>query len=316
MRYHLEKYTNSLSRHECPMCHDKHSFTLYVDENGNALNKLCGRCNHESNCGYHYPPKQYFAEHPKENIVEHTISHKLYIHKNVKKQPCTIPYEYLKRSECRNNNLISFLDNVFPKDAHESSVIDKVIKQYHLGSTKDGAIIYWQIDLHGRVRTGKIIHYNLKTGHRIKNTGGINWVHSIMKKQGLLASEWKLDQCLFGEHLLAEEKGKIVALVEAEKTAIICAIIFPQYIWLATGGKSQLNYDKLRVLSGRTIIMFPDVDGYNEWVEKAHEMSFVKILVSDILEKNASEIDRTAKIDIADWIISELEKRHQNLKEL
>ncbi len=62
--YHLEKYQGRATRHECPNCHDTHSFTLYVDEAGDMLDEAVGRCNHVSSCGYHYTPKEYFTNHP------------------------------------------------------------------------------------------------------------------------------------------------------------------------------------------------------------------------------------------------------------
>ena len=36
---------------------------------------------------------------------------------------------------------------------------------------------------------------------------------------------------------------------------------------LATGEKSQFN-ERLKVLYVRDVVVFPDVDGYNEWCEK------------------------------------------------
>ena len=48
-------------------------------------------------------------------------------------------------------------------------------------------------------------------------------------------------RCLFGEHLLTRYPERIVALVEAEKTALIGAGFIPEYNWLATGGRSGVN---------------------------------------------------------------------------
>ena len=59
-----------------------------------------------------------------------------------------------------------------------------------------------------------------------------------MKKAGVLQESWTLTQCLFGEHLLKQYPKKVVALVESEKTAVICAGLMPRFLWLATGGKS------------------------------------------------------------------------------
>ena len=72
---------------------------------------------------------------------------------------------------------------------------------------------------------------------------------------------------MFGEHLLLEHPGMPIALVESEKTAVICSGLMHQYLWLATGGKSCIN-DRLLVLQGRKIIAFPDIDGFKEWTEK------------------------------------------------
>lgn len=99
-----------------------------------------------------------------------------------------------------------------------------------------------------------------------------------------MPEEWLLSQCLFGEHLLSLYPDKVVVLVESEKSAIIGSAIFPNYVWLATGGKSQMKEDKLRVLSGRTVLLFPDADGYTEWKQRAESMTYCKAIVSDLLE--------------------------------
>ncbi|SUP53142.1 Uncharacterised protein [Weeksella virosa] len=145
-------------------------------------------------------------------------------------------------------------------------------------------------------------------GHRIKGgqTSAVNWIHSILKKQRVLAEDWQLSQCLFGEHLLKTHPDKVVVLVESEKSAVIGSAIFPDYVWLATGGKSQMREEKLRVLSGRTVLLFPDADAYAEWKQRAESMYFCKVVVSDIIERNATPKQKEAHIDIADWIIFQI----------
>ena len=177
-----------------------------------------------------------------------------------------------------------------------------------MGATRDGAVIFWQIDRGGKVRTGKVIQYNPEDGHRIKNgqTSAVNWIHSILKRQRVLPEEWQLSQCLFGEHLLKSNPDNVVVLVESEKSAVIGSAIFPGYVWLATGGKSQMKEEKLRVLTGRTVLLFPDADGYAEWKQRAGDMNFCRAIVSDIIEKNATPKQKTAHIDIADWIICQI----------
>lgn len=64
----------------------------------------------------------------------------------------------------------------------------------------------------------------------------------------------------------------------------------------------------MKVLHGRTVLAFPDVDGFDYWKDKAKELESIgcNVLVSDILEKNATDQDRTNKIDLADWLIRDL----------
>lgn len=309
-QYHLQKYTGVGSRHECPQCHDKHSFAYYVDDEGNILDSTVGRCNHESACGYHYTPKQYFHDHP--TLMDKTIPSKSSLNRwnNGKssypsRPPQTdyIPLDYLQRSYSTDSSLFHFLCRLFPLDT-----LNKVWQEYHIGATRNKETIYWQLDSKGMIRTGKIMKYNEQTGHRVKDQFSVNWVHSKMKKQGLLPLTFHLSQCLFGEHLLAKYPEKDVALVEAEKTAIVCAAVFPQYVWVATGGKSNMNTTKMKVLQGRRVIAFPDVDGYMEWQEKAEQLRSegIRIDISDLLERNATDEERSAHIDIADWIIGQL----------
>ena len=177
--------------------------------------------------------------------------------------------------------------------------------EYRIGVTKAGDVIFFQIDVQGRCRTGKVMKYDRSTGHRIKDEatrGRITWIHSLMKYSGALPQDWQLTQCLFGEHLLPKHPRRAVALVESEKTAVICAGLMPQYVWLATGGKSQFN-ERLSVLQGRDVIAFPDVDGYELWCEKVKAFTGLNISVSGILQQNATAEDFAAHIDIADWLI-------------
>ena len=278
---YLEKYTGKASRHKCPKCGDAHSFAYYLDGNtGQVIDKNVGRCNHESGCGYHYTPKQFFIDNPVEKerfVVPVQIKPK----QQPKRETSYIPFQYVEKSVSYNSSFIYFLCGLFDRYSLESPTIEKLMQDYALGATKDGSIIYWQIDTKGKVRTGKVMKYDPHTGHRIKSGGGINWIHSIMKRQDLLPEDFNLVQCLFGEHLLRMYPDKVVALVESEKSALIASGVYPDYIWLATGGKSQLSIDKLKVLKGRTVIMFPDVDGFEYWSNKAKEVETIGCMLPD-----------------------------------
>ena len=109
------------------------------------------------------------------------------------------------------------------------------------------------------------------------------------------------------EHLLPQHQDKTIALVESEKTAIICSAMMPQYLWLATGGKSGLTSERLSSLKGRKIIVFPDIDAFKDWQQKIFTFPHLDIRISRLLEDNTTPADRAAHIDLADWILKYLE---------
>lgn len=301
--YRLQPYAGVQSRHTCPSCGRKRCFTLYIDENGLPLADYVGRCDHESSCAYHYTPADYYHDHPDQSRPQINACHFALKHKtHIPPTPCTIPWKFVEKSvrPRTHSTLTQYLSGIIDQET-----LEKTVNMYHLGVTKDRSVIFFQIDAEGRCRTGKIMKYNPKTGHRIKDESipsRITWVHSFLKSRGILPPSWQLTQCLFGEHLLLRYPDKKVALVESEKTAVICAALMPAYIWLATGGKTQLG-DKLKVLTGREVIAFPDVDGYAVWKERLSMIQGVDIKVSDYLERNATEQDRQDHIDIADLLL-------------
>ncbi len=321
-RYHLQKYAGISSRHTCPACERPRCFTLYIDDNGNILHPTVGRCDHESSCGYHRTPRQYFHDHPEHRhfvipskrsesrqstkSLEHQRKNLLhYRHARPDRASPGIIPQNLIPPPSRSNHLITYLKTMIP-----SSAIDRIIADYRLASTPDQAIIFLQIDQDNQCCTGKIMQYNPTTGHRIKDPdkpGRINWLHSILKRRKQLPPDWQLTQCLFGEHLLPQHQDKTVALVESEKTAIICAALMPQYLWLATGGKSGLTSERLNSLKRRKIIVFPDIDAFKDWQQKIFTFPHLDIRISRLLEDNATPADRAAHIDLADWILKYLE---------
>ena len=303
MIYSLKRYNGR--KDICPSCGQR-SFTPYVDEDGNILDVNVGRCDRESKCGYHYTPKQFFAEHPDMSIEDWRDSKPRHINLDItKKRLCTIPMEYIDRSVSSERD--SALQVFFKTHLSEAdaNLLDWSAEEYRVGVTKDGATIFPQIDMEGRCRTAKIMRYDSTTGHRLKGqAGAIDWIHCRMKKSGDLPQDWELTQCLFGEHLLIKHPEQPVAIVEAEKTAVICSAFIPHLVWVATGGKSQLN-ERLNVLKGRRIVVFPDADGYKEWCDKIKHFPNLDIQVSDLVEAQATKEQQARQIDLADVIIEE-----------
>jgi hypothetical protein len=298
--YILEPYKGMNTRYRCPSCQQRDkTFSLYIDkETGEHINPTVGRCNRESNCGHHYTPKQYFQDN---NILFDTPQPKAYKPRTVKPQPKSIsfiPVEVFKASlkGHETNHFVKFLINLFGVE-----VTSQLVSRYFIAASKywNGATVFWQIDSQGKIRTGKIMLYSPTTGKRVKEPfNHINWAHKALKQL-----EFELNQCLFGEHLLID-KTKPVAIVESEKTAVIASVYLPQFIWVAVGSLTNLNAEKCSILKGRTVTLFPDLNGFDKWNNKAKELSrLATFTVSDLLERKASEAERKQGFDLADYLI-------------
>lgn len=215
-----------------------------------------------------------------------------------------IPKEYLKLDS--QSSFIYFLSEYFSIEQMQFSICAYNLGAYHdTDSAETDGVIFPYIDYNFNYRAGKIMYYNYD-GHRRHDR--FNSVQSILKKKNLIDMDATYTECLFGEHLLRKFPNKMVAITESEKSAIIGSIIFPNFIWLATGGKAKTDLTKYEVLKGKNVILFPDADGYNDWCELGRQLSSIcRVIVSDIIEKNATEQEKINKIDVADWLIKQLQ---------
>ena len=115
------------------------------------------------------------------------------------------------------------------------------------------------------------------------------------------------------ESKMGESELPPVAVVEAEKTAVILSAYYPQYVWLATGGLFEVQPEKFRPLRGRKVILFPDADpdgkAYAYWFEAAQQVmaqpywdDSPPIRVSALLEQHTTADQRRRKIDLVEFI--------------
>ena len=333
-RYQLERYRGRGTRYTCPQCGRKYTFTRYIDtENNNQyISDNVGKCNRLDKCGYHYTPKQYFTDNPhkRDNFLAvggcHYTPRQYYTdntHKrdweceNVKnigkftyshsqtpppRPICTLPEWVVERSLTNGavSDHVLWLMNTYGEEETE-----RVARMYGIGASMQGFVIFWQRDIEGRVRAGKIMDYDVVTGKRRKYAGAIGWIHTIMRREGELPEDWELTQCLYGEHLLKEHPASVVAVVEAYKTAHVGAILMPDMVWVATDSLQGLTAERLAPLRGRSVVFFPDEGkGFQLWQERlpqiAQEVGF-KYQLSTFMEGKGDGAD------IADIAIPEEE---------
>lgn len=301
-RYSLDKSRPS-KKWPCPQCNKK-KLVRYIDTNTNDyLPEEVGRCDREGKCQYHLTPNQYFAlnggdqkppNKPKKRFIP----------------PKRIPTSYISHKlvqaslrAYKKNHFVLYLHSLFSEE-----VVNNLIQKFKIGTSKHwiGANVFWQIDEKGKARTGKVMLYNSKTGKRVKKPfNHIDWVHSLLKKKN--KQDFHLTQCLFGIHQIIEEDNtKLIGIVESEKTAILMSAIQNNYLWMATGGLSNINYMKLKPIMGRKIIFFPDLGAFDKWKVKANDLikQGFQIKLSNVLEENATEEARNDGYDLADYFIT------------
>lgn len=339
-RYTLEKGSKKF---HCPECNKK-TFVRYLDiETNDYLPDQYGRCDRESKCFNHLNPyldgyaKMIWEQEQNITGVSKVAFPKQRSTNKPKPQPEPEPiffdFETFKQTlepERYEKNI--FIQNLLNKVQYPFEVDDitKVVQLYRLGTITEGyragANTFPFIDVNDKIRAIQVKEFDEFNSTK-KN--GTDYLHSIIEKyytrNNKPLPEWlelykkqdKKISCLFGEHLLNKYPNNPIALVEAPKTAIYGTLYFGlpndsnDLIWLAVYNKSSFSFDKLKVLQGRYVYVFPDLskDGntFNEWETKAKEyenhLPGTRFIFSDLLEQLAPDSDKCEGKDIADYLI-------------
>lgn len=231
----------------CPQC-GRRRFVPYVSAlDGKTLaGAEYGRCDREQNCGYiRYPDTD--APENIQPMPRQVLQPLRFAPAAIDVQPSAL-YTYAK-------NLLTEIDALL------------AWTMYRVGAVGNRTI-FWQIDERNEIRAGKAIRYKAD-GHRDRSAvPPVQWCHKMAAFDRLHTGD-ELQQCFFGQHLLTE-RGKNVAIVESEKTALCMSRIAPQYIWLACGGSQLLkNEERHKVLQGYKVTLFPDHGQFFNWQRTA-----------------------------------------------
>ena len=219
----------------------------------------------------------------------------------------------LARRDLTDDTLCKWIKSL-PWNDEQRGRIDKVLKNYLVGHSKQGHTIFWQMDERGHLRTGKMMRY-LPNGHRDRESdGNFSWIHTKLAQAGMFnPDEQDVHTTIFGLHLLDYYPDATVNIVESEKTALICAIYFGETcndLWMASGGLSMLTRERLAPIieRGRKISLYPDHDAVNKWQVQAESLGYDKIKVQSMFVNRNWKPDDGEKADIADIIVRLLEE--------
>jgi hypothetical protein len=342
-RYQFEKYAGKKTRHVCPECGKAGEFTRYVDTRiGELLPENFGKCNRSDKCTYHLSPyhkgtagfsyadEVYRRErgdktqgfHPKQFVRKAPVAPPV-LH--------TIPRELLTRS-CSST--------LYPRNVFARLLLERfgvgvgrdLLSRFQIGTSHywPGSCVFWVIDERDRVRGGQVVLFDVNghTARRPQPDGTLkrctSWVHTALAtqydRQKQPRPEWLTAYAEHGEkfpslfglpQLRHAAPDQPVALVEAPKTAVLCAGYFRELIWMAVGGLDYLTAERLGSIKGRSIILYPDLSeggtAFRNWSEKAESLRQLgfTIVVSDYSEQRATAEQRAAKMDLADFLLSQ-----------
>ena len=221
-----------------------------------------------------------------------------------------IPRSYVARTmTIAQEQLILFIYWLqrLPWDDEQRARLQKTLWMYCVGGWRDGRVVFWQIDHQGIPRAAKLMKY-LPDGHRDK-TMHPGWIYNQDGcRQQLDPEHHEIIKPLFGSHLLNRYPKAVANIVESEKTAIIMANYYGDFdnqIWLACGGLKHLQLDSLQPLidQGRTIWLWPDKDGRNDWQEVCDKLGYDHCRVYTHFFDTCWREEDGDKADIADIAI-------------
>ena len=218
----------------------------------------------------------------------------------------------------RENNLVKWMLNL-PWKQEDKAQLEVMLQLYRVGTSLAGNTKGWavfpQIDLNLFIRDMKLMAYK-PDGHRNKDRKyNFNWMSAILKKENQFdENKYHVEHCLFGLHLACTFDKAEVCLVESEKSAVLCSAFSDpeQRIWMATGGKDGLKPTMLLPLLqlGRSIVVFPDFDGYDDWTERVKALDTPLVTVSQMVRKLHIPSDGP-KADIADIMVRLMSGVHE-----
>jgi len=283
-------------KHTCPSCRH-HTLQLYICmESGDPINDQVGKCDRHYNCGYDYPPKAYFQEHPEELPPAKDGMRRTFI-SEPERPVIPINRNYVLQSliPSASKGFTTFTDNLLRMFPAEE--VKRVIDAYYLGRTMFGAIIFWQIDEKGLVREGKAMKYEISGGRDKASwvTGESFWIYSTLVARKELPADTKAQQCMFGQHLLRDAtRDTRVFIVESEKNAVFGSLMRPEGAWLAVGSSQEIGkvWKVKNILAGcRSVVFVPDADAINDWSEYVERFHLPNAAVSRFCAGHAGGYD-------------------------
>lgn len=250
-----------------------------------------------------------------------------------------LPASMVWHSMARRCNFHTWIHSV-PWTSEMAKRVEPVLEAYKVGATKQGFVLFWQIDDTDTARTGHAMKYK-DNGHRYKKeecSWCQDWIPTMLRREVLKDEKGnpivdadgipipkfpqydddvvEVRYCPFGLHLLNKYPNAEVHIVESEKTALVAAIYFGEpekHLWMASAGMYNLTAERLKPIidQRRTIALHPDKDGTDKWRKKIEEIGYNRAYINDAILALRWKPEDGPKADIADVLLRELAERQR-----
>ena len=201
---------------------------------------------------------------------------------------------------------------MLPWSQQQRARLAETLWTYCVGGWRDGRVVFWGIDHEGVPRAAKLMRY-VEDGHRDK-TQHPGWIYNQEGCREVCDPDnHTIVKPLFGAHLLKRYPDAIVNIVESEKTALIMANFYGQLdrqLWIACGGLKHLHLDSMQPLidMGRTVWLWPDKDGVDEWQQVADKLGSDRVNIYTKFFETCWREEDGPKADAADITIRMMRK--------
>jgi len=254
--------TGRTEKFTCPCCGQVKRFTRFWDywRNEWSADHAAGKCDRVESCGYYKYPDRDAERRPDAVRIMPVQAPQIPL----------IPLNYMYDDQVTKegaNGLKNWFFSMFDKD-----IVNSVWRDMGAVAADAVQVIYWQFDRNGTAVTASAIQYK-EDGHRVKDAPKY-WAH-----KSLNVENYQPQKHLFGLRYAMTSTAVKVAVMESEKSALLCECARRQYGYLkdytftATGGATMLDLTltaDLDLFKGRQLVLFPDSDAAGRsWLDKA-----------------------------------------------
>jgi hypothetical protein len=279
----------------CPKC-GKRKFRPYLDKKTGEVLEDFGACNRAENCGFSRFPSEIIERDKALRALKHgePLPPPLQVRTKPAEEfalPSETPrvqevfwdwgaWHFFEGQSERAGLLGGWLRERFGPDTE-----DAIRERFTFNSYDFHGRIYevfWHISLPANLHTAHLIEMR-REGDRLKRAkvpGANLWLHKLPAFVEEAPEVWT--QTLFGLPQLQTFKNlpplkNPVRVVEGYRTAIVCSLYFPEFVWLGASslqGLSLYSYTVCEPLRPYCIELFPDLSlqAVEEWTKHAEEL--------------------------------------------